>query len=61
MAIYRDGKLVGAGGSIAPTVFTDGVTLEGDGSKNNRVRVKNDGVISHGRLAKFIGVRWKHL
>ena len=44
MAIYRDGKLVGAGGSIAATIFTDGVTLEGDGSKNNRVRVKNAGI-----------------
>ena len=30
MAIYRDGKLVGAGGSIAPTVFTDGITLTVD-------------------------------
>ena len=44
MAIYRGGKLVGAGGSIAPTIFTDGVTLEGDGSDNNRVRVKNAGI-----------------
>ncbi len=44
MAIYRDGKLVGVGGNIAPTIFTDGVTLEGDGSKNNRVRVKNAGI-----------------
>lgn len=44
MAIYRNGKLVGAGGSIAPTIFTDGVTLEGDGSENNRVRVKNAGI-----------------
>ena len=43
MAIYRGGKLVGAGGSIAP-IFTDGVTLEGDGSENNRVRVKNTGI-----------------
>ena len=44
MAIYRGGKLVGAGGSIAPTIFTDGVTLEGDGSENNRLRVKEAGV-----------------
>ncbi len=44
MAIYRGGRLVGAGGSIAPTVFTDGVTLEGDGSENNRVRVKTAGI-----------------
>ena len=44
MAIYRGGKLVDAGGSIALTVFTDGVTLEGDGSENNRVRVKNTGI-----------------
>lgn len=44
MAIYRDGKLVGAGGNIAPTIFTDGVTLEGDGSENNRVRVRNAGI-----------------
>lgn len=44
MAIYRGGKLVGAGGSIAPTIFTDGVTLEGDGSRDNRVRVKNAGI-----------------
>lgn len=44
MAIYRGGKLVGAGGNIAPTIFTDGVTLEGDGSENNRVRVRNAGI-----------------
>ena len=25
-------------------IFTDGVTLEGDGSDNNRVRVKNAGI-----------------
>ena len=40
MAIYRGGKLVR---SIAP-IFTDGVTLDGDGSENNRVRVKNTGI-----------------
>ena len=40
MAIYRGGKLVR---SIAP-IFTDGVTLEGNGSENNRVRVKNTGI-----------------
>ena len=44
MAIYRGGKLVGAGGSTGLTVFTDGVTLEGDGSENNRVRVKHAGI-----------------
>ena len=44
MAIYRGGKLVDAGGSIARTIFTDGVTLEGDGSRNNRVRVKHAGI-----------------
>ena len=44
MAIYRGGKLVGVGGSIASTVFTDGATLEGDGSSDNRVRVKNAGI-----------------
>ena len=44
MAIYRDGKQVGAGGNIAPTIFTDDVTLEGDGSESNRVRVKNAGI-----------------
>ena len=44
MAIYRGGRLVGAGGSIASTVFTDGITLEGDGSENNQVRVKNAGI-----------------
>ena len=44
MAIYRGGKLVGAGGDIAPTIFTDGVTLEGDGTENNRIRVKNAGI-----------------
>ena len=40
MAIYRGGKLVR---SIAP-IFTDGVTLDGDGSENNRVRVKHTGI-----------------
>ena len=44
MAVYRGGKLVGAGGDIATTVFTDGVTLEGDGSEDNRIRVKNAGI-----------------
>ena len=44
MAIYRGGRLVGTGGSIASTVLTDGITLEGDGSENNRVRVKNAGI-----------------
>ena len=40
MAIYRGGKLVR---SIAP-IFTDGVTLDGDGSENNRIRVRNTGI-----------------
>lgn len=44
MAIYRGGRLVGAGGSIASRVLTDGITLEGDGSENNQVRVKNAGI-----------------
>ena len=44
MAIYRGGRLVGTGGSIATTVLTDGITLEGDGSENNRVRVKHTGI-----------------
>ena len=44
MAIYRGGRLVGTGGSIATTVLTDGITLEGDGSENNQVRVKNAGI-----------------
>ena len=44
MAIYRGGRLVGVGGSIASTVLTDGATLEGDGSSDNRLRVKNAGI-----------------
>ena len=44
MAIYRGGRLVGTGGSIATTVLTDGITLEGDGSENNQVRVKHAGI-----------------
>ena len=44
MAIYRGGRLVGAGGGIASTVLTDGVTLEGDGTENNRVRLKTAGI-----------------
>ena len=44
MAIYRGGKLAGVGEGIASTVLPDGITLEGDGSENNPVRVKNAGI-----------------
>ena len=40
MAVYRDGKLVVG----QATIITDDITLEGDGSADNRVRIKRAGV-----------------